>query len=132
MMRWIVFFRLLATRIRTVHSPHAVIVARYEGRRIEDDVVSGVVTFFTFYFGTIGLLAVALALVGLDMETAVSGALTSVANVGPGVGGIIGPAGNFQPLNDAAKLILAFGMFLGRLELLTVFVLFTPLFWREL
>ncbi|WHZ38194.1 TrkH family potassium uptake protein [Sagittula sp. MA-2] len=132
MMRWIVFFRLSATQIRTVHSPHAVIVARYEGRRIEDDVVSGVVTFFTFYFGTIGLLAVALALVGLDMETAVGGALTSVANVGPGVGGIIGPAGNFQPLNDAAKLILAFGMFLGRLELLTVFVLFTPLFWREL
>lgn len=87
---------------------------------------------FTFYFGTIGLLAVARALVGLDMETAVSGTLTSIANVGPGVGRIIGPAGNFQPLNKAAKLVLAFAIFFGRLELLAVFVLFTPLFWREL
>lgn len=132
MMRWIVFFRLSAKQIRAVHAPYAVFVARYEGRRIEDDVISGVVTFFTLYFGTIGVLAVALAMVGLDMQTALSGALTAVANVGPGVGSVIGPAGNFQSLNDAATLLLSVGMFLGRLELLTVFVLFTPLFWREL
>ncbi|AZQ69617.1 TrkH family potassium uptake protein [Silicimonas algicola] len=131
MMRWIVFFRLTGRQVQVIHSPHAIVAARYEGMVIEDDVMSGVVTFFTLYFGTIVLLAASLSVIGLDFQTAASGALTAVANVGPGVGSIIGPAGNFQPLDDAAKLVLAFGMYLGRLELLTVFVLFMPLFWRE-
>ncbi len=131
MMRWIVFFRLTGRRVQVIHSPHVIAIARYEGRMIEDDVMAGVVTFFTLYFGTIGLLAAALSGLGLDFQTAASGALTAVANVGPGFGSVIGPAGNFQSLSDAAKLLLSFGMYLGRLELLTVFVLFMPLFWRE-
>lgn len=130
-MRWIVFFRVAAKQAKKLHSPNAITVARYEGRPIGDDVMSGVVAFFTIYFGTILILAVALVMVGLDTQTAVSGALTAVANVGPGIGETIGPAGNFAPLNDLAKLILAFGMFLGRLELITALVLFMPAFWRE-
>ena len=67
---------------------------------------------------------------GLDFVTAVSGAATAIANVGPGLGDIIGPAGNFSTLNDTAKWILIVGMLVGRLELLVVFVVFTSRFWR--
>jgi len=131
-MRWIIFARSAVARIRQIHNPHGIFVTRYEGRTVGDDVLNGVISFFIFYFATVVVLSAALGLAGVDFSTAISGALTSVANVGPGVGGIIGPAGNFAPLSDLAKGILAFGMFVGRLEMVTVFVLLTPAFWREI
>lgn len=130
-MRWIILFRMIRIQLRMIHSPSAVFRARYEGRAVDPDVLSGVMTFFFFYAVTVGLLAVALGLYGLDMETSISGALTAVANVGPGVGDTIGPAGNFASLPDGAKLLLCFGMYVGRLEMLTVYVLLTAAFWRE-
>lgn len=130
-MRWIVFFRLTRAEVRRIQLPNAVLVARYEGRPLGPDVAAGVSTFFTLYFGTIVILAVALNLLGLDFLTSISGALTAVANVGPGVGDIIGPAGNFATLSDSAKLLLTAGMYLGRLELMTVLVLFTPAYWNS-
>ena len=72
-----------------------------------------------------------LALLGLDLTTSLSGAATALSNVGPGLGDIIGPAGNFQTLPDAAKWVLMTAMLLGRLELLSVFVMFSPQFWRS-
>ena len=77
------------------------------------------------------ILSLLLAAMDLDFVTAVSGAATALGNVGPGLGPIIGPAGSFQPLPDAAKWLLAFAMVLGRLELFTFLVLFTPRFWRH-
>jgi trk system potassium uptake protein len=71
-----------------------------------------------------------LALIGLDWTTALSGAATAVCNVGPGLGSIIGPAGNFSTLPDAAKWLLTVGMLRGRLEILTVLVLFIPVSWK--
>ncbi len=132
MMRWIVFFRLVRQQITLIHSPNAVAYAKYEGRRLGEDVTSGVAAFFTFYALTCGLLAVALDLVGLDLETAISGAVTAVANVGPGVGPLIGPAGNFASLDATPKVLLALGMYLGRLEMLAAFVLLTRSYWRAL
>ncbi len=76
------------------------------------------------------VIAVILAFTGLDMVTSISGAATAVMNVGPGMGDIIGPAGNFSSLSDIAKWALSAGMLLGRLEFLTIIVLFTPAFWR--
>jgi trk system potassium uptake protein len=127
-----VFFRLVRQQILRIHSPHAVAYAKYEGRRIGDDVAAGVVAFFAFYVLTCGLLAVALDLVGLDLETAISGAVTAVANVGPGVGPMIGPAGNFAAMEPAPKILLALGMYLGRLEMISAFVLLTRSYWRAL
>ena len=75
-------------------------------------------------------VAVALSLTGLDFVTSVSGAGAALANIGPGLGDIIGPAGNFSSLNDTAKWILSFAMLLGRLEVYTLLVLLTPAFWR--
>ena len=67
---------------------------------------------------------------GLDFLTAVSGAATSISNVGPGLGPIIGPDGTFTTLPDAAKWLLSLGMLLGRLELFTILVLLAPSFWK--
>ncbi len=130
-MRWIIMARAIVTGVRRVRFPHGLFTIRYEGRRVAPDVLDGVVSFFTFYIVTVAILAAALSLMGLDMDTALSGALTSLANVGPGVGDIIGPSGNFAPLGDGAKLLLAMGMYAGRLEMLTVFTLFLPRFWRD-
>jgi trk system potassium uptake protein TrkH len=131
-MRWVILFRSVKASLRRIRSPHGVFPVRYEGLPVSEDVRLGVASFFTFFVLTIGLMAVALALAGLDFDTALSGALTAVTNVGPGVGDIIGPAGNFAPLSALSKLILSFGMYVGRLEMLTVYVLFTPNFWREI
>lgn len=131
MMRWIIFVRFTVAQLRQIRSPHGIFRPRYEGRAVGQDVFSGVITFFAFYTATVLLLAISLALFGLDMQTSVSGALTAVANVGPGLGSIIGPAGTFASLPDGAKWLLSFGMYAGRLEMLTVYVLLLPAFWRE-
>ena len=103
---------------------------RYDGQAVTDDLLSSVMAFFGVFVLSLGLFAVALGLTGLDFVTAVSGAATAIANIGPGLGDIIGPAGNFATLNDTAKWLLALAMLLGRLELLVVLVLILPRFWR--
>jgi len=131
MMRWIILVRSLKIQIYKIRYPHVIMRLKYEGKTVSDNVLDGVMSFFVFYIFTVAILAAALDMIGLDFSTAISGALTSVANVGPGVGNIIGPAGNFASLPDAAKWVLFFGMYVGRLEMLTVFVLLTRGFWRE-
>jgi trk system potassium uptake protein TrkH len=132
LMRWIVLVRSIGAQIRLIHNPHRVYLPKYEGHPIDPDVLSGVIGFFTFYFLSAVLLTVALDLAGLDFSTSVTGALTALANVGPGVGQIIGPSGNFASLEDLPKWIIAFGMYIGRLEMLTVVVVLTPAFWRSI
>ncbi len=87
-------------------------------------------SFFAYFIVTLGLLAVALSLTGLDFVTSMSGASAALANIGPGLGEIIGPAGNYAGLNPVAKWVLITGMLIGRLEILAVFVIFTAKFWR--
>ncbi|APX93886.1 potassium transporter TrkH [Halomonas sp. 1513] len=122
---------LLRNQLRYLIHVNGVFTTRYNGQPITDDITRGVVAFSFFFFLTIAGLALGLAMMGLDMTTALSGAATAVANVGPGLGDTIGPAGNFAPLPDAAKWLLCVGMLLGRLEILTVLVLMTPMFWRR-
>ena len=83
-------------------------------------------TLFLFMF-----LAILLSITGLDFLSAISGAATSISNVGPGLGEMIGPNGNFESIPSISKWILSFGMLLGRLELFAVLVLFFPSFWRD-
>lgn len=130
-MRWLLAGRAILAKVKVIASPRRLTSVKYEGRRVDEDVMNGVISFFVFYFFTLIILAIVLALLGLDMMTAVSGALTALANVGPGLGPIIGPAGNFASLSDPVKMVLVLGMLLGRLEILTVLVLLTPVFWRE-
>lgn len=117
-------------QVRRIHSPRGVATPRYGGRPVSDDVLNSVMTFFVVFFTTLGVLAVLLALTGLDLTTAVSGAVAALGNIGPGLGAEIGPSGNYAGLNDSAKWLLAAAMLVGRLELMVVFVLFTAEFWR--
>ncbi|MEQ9057381.1 MAG: potassium transporter TrkG, partial [Roseovarius confluentis] len=128
--RYQIMATAIANQIRRIHSPHGVFQPKYEGQTLTEDVISSVTAFMTLFFVTLGILAVLLSATGLDFVTSVSGAATAIANIGPGLGDIIGPAGNFSTLNDPAKWILIFGMLIGRLELMVVFVLFTTRFWR--
>jgi trk system potassium uptake protein TrkH len=130
-MRWLLVGRAILAQVKIIQSPSRLVSIKYEGKRVDEDVMSGVISFFVFYFFTLTVMSIILTLLGLDMVTAISGALTAVANVGPGLGPIIGPAGNFASLSDSVKLVLVLGMLLGRLEILTVVVLLTPVFWRE-
>ena len=111
--------------------PHGVSKRSYDGKPLDEDVVEGVLAFMVVYATSVGVIALGLAALDLDWITSLSGAATAVGNVGPGLGPVIGPSGNFSSLPDAAKWLLSFGMLLGRLELFTVLVLLVPTFWRS-
>ncbi|WP_413285528.1 TrkH family potassium uptake protein [Vibrio sp. MA40-2] len=115
--------------MKLIH-PSGVFVQRYNKRPVNDDIVRSMVAFGITFFATIIIIAGCLSAIGLDPTTSISGSITAVANVGPGMGTVIGPTGNFSTLPDVAKWILSLGMLMGRLEILTILVLFFPAFWR--
>ena len=128
--RYQLLFSSIRTQIQRIHSPNGLFTPRYGGRAVGDDVLSSVMAFFVLFFVTLGIVAVMLASTGLDFVTSISGASAALANIGPGLGPIIGPSGNFATLSDTAKWILMAAMLIGRLELMAVYVLFTLKFWR--
>jgi trk system potassium uptake protein TrkH len=93
--------------------------------------MSSIVSFIYLYIIIFFLLSALLSLSGMDFITSISGAATSISNVGPGLGSTIGPNGNFSQLPDVSKWLLSLGMILGRLELFAILVLFLPSFWRN-
>jgi len=117
-------FNRLGHRTAVGHPVH------YAGKRVHDDVLAGIWAFLTAYFLLVVLVACAVAAAGYDILTSLSAALTSVGNVGPGLGEI-GPFDNFAHFPSAIKLILSLGMIAGRLELFTILILFHPDFWRR-
>lgn len=128
--RYQLLFASIKVQMRRIRAPHGIFVPRYDGRPVDDAVLSSVISFFVFFVVTLGALSVLLSMTGLDFVTSLSGAATAMANVGPGLGDQIGPTGNFAGLNDTAKWLLCFAMLAGRLELLAVYALFTIRFWR--
>lgn len=130
MFRYQILFSGIGAEIRRLHSRNVVLTPRFQGQAISDEVMSSVMAFFTLFFLTLGVGAVMLVLIGLDPVTAISGAATALTNVGPGLGPIIGPAGNFSTLPDAAIGVMTFLMLAGRLELMAIYVLFMPGYWR--
>jgi trk system potassium uptake protein TrkH len=122
--------KLFWTQIKKLIHPNGVFVVRLNGRRVDPSITSALVAFFFAIGLTVIALTVALGAMGLDLVTSLSSAVTAVTNVGPGLGEIVGPAGNFAPLPALAKWLLAVAMLLGRLELMTVFVLLTRVYWR--
>ncbi len=128
--RFQVVYESAKVQIRRLIHPNGIFAPRYNGKTIEDSVTASVMSFMFLFFATFGISSILLALMGLDMITALSAAGTAISNVGPGLGPIVGPAGNFAALPDLAKWVLAFTMLIGRLEIFTVLVIFTPTFWR--
>jgi trk system potassium uptake protein TrkH len=122
--------RMLRAHFLHLIFPKGVFPRVYNGRLLSDEVVSAVVVFFALFFGSYSAVTVALMAMDLDFLTSASAAVTTLSNVGPGLGGAIGPAGNYAGIPAAAKWLLSFSMVLGRLEIFTVVVLFVPQFWR--
>jgi len=104
---------------------------KYNDEKISNTFVYSIITFIFLYFFIFFILVTLLSLNGLDFVTALSGAASSISNVGPGLGDIIGPDGNYSGLPSFSKLILSLGMLLGRLELFAILILFFPAFWKN-
>lgn len=128
--RYQLLFASIRAQLQKIRQPRGVFVTRYQGRRVDDDVLNSVMSFFVFFTVSLGVLSVGLGATGLDFTTSVSGAAAALANIGPGLGDTIGPAGNFSSLNDSAKWMLIAGMLIGRLELMAVYAILTVQFWR--
>ena len=121
----------LKNQIKKLISPNSIIISKYNNQKISDDFINSVIIFifsFLFFFFIIALF---LSISGLDFLTSISGAASAISNVGPGLGDVIGPDGNYKNIPDVSKWILSIGMLLGRLELFAVLVLFFPSFWRN-
>jgi len=128
--RFQVLLKSMRGWVNHIIQPNGVFVATYNKRPIAEDVRSSVMAFLTLFFGMFILLAIGISSTGEDWITSFSSAGTALANVGPGLGEKVGPAGNFGGLTDTAKWIMSLGMLVGRLELFSVLVLFSPAFWR--
>ena len=123
--------KFLTTQIKKIIYPSGVFVIKYDKNNVDDKFMSSIISFVFLYILIFFIMTTLLSLNGLDFITAVSGAATSISNVGPGLGDTIGPNGNFYNLSDFSKWILSLGMLLGRLELFAILVLFIPAFWRK-
>ena len=128
--RFQVMVSMLSAHLKHLLRPNSIFVPRYNNVPIKNDVMGSVISYLFLFLVCFLILAFSLSLSGLDFITAVSGAGTAMANVGPALGPIIGPTGTFQTLPDTAKWFLTIGMLMGRLELFAVLVLFSPQFWR--
>ncbi|MDQ6435517.1 TrkH family potassium uptake protein [Mesorhizobium sp. LHD-90] len=129
--RFLILFELLANGLRRLIYPHMVLPVRYGDRTVSPEMQHMVALFVASFFVIWMIGTILLGAAGLDLVTATTGALTALTNVGPGLGPIIGPVGNFSSLPDTAKWVLSFLMLLGRLEILAVLVMFTPAFWAR-
>ena len=129
--RFHILFAAAGVQIRRLLQPNGVFIPYYNRQPITDSVIMSVMSFIIAYIFCYAMLTLVLGLLGLDFITAISGAATSISNVGPALGHIIGPSGTFSSLPDGAKWALSAGMLLGRLELFSVLVLFMPAFWRN-
>jgi len=126
-----ILYLFISNQLKKIIYPKGVFVMKYDKNVIDNKFISSIISFIYLYFVIFFILAALLSLTGLDFVTAISGAATSISNVGPGLGNIIGPNGNFSTLPDISKWILTLGMILGRLELFAILVLFIPSFWRN-
>lgn len=129
--RYQVLFQAVRGQLAAMQSPHRVRPLRLQGRRLDADVVHSVMAFFTMFILTFGLLIVGLALTGLHPRTALTAAWTSIANVGPAWGPEVTGNGSVADFPAPAKWLMIVGMYLGRLELITVLVVLMPRFWRQ-
>ena len=126
-----ILFSFISNQLKKIIYPKGIFILKYDQNPVDNNFISSVISFIYLYLLIFFIITALLSLTGLDFVTSISGAATSISNVGPGLGSIIGPNGNFSSLPDISKWILTLGMILGRLELFAILVLFLPSFWRN-
>ena len=129
--RFQILYSFVLTQLKKIIYPKGIFVVKYNQSPVDNKFTASIISFIYMYLVIFFAITALLSLTGLDFITSISGAATSISNVGPGLGSTIGPNGNFSSLPDISKWILSFGMILGRLELFAILVLFLPSFWRN-
>lgn len=129
--RFIILFNTIRSGLNRLVYPNAIYAVRYGRATVDPDTQRAVFLFFTTYIFLWVFGSLAMGALGYDLVTATSSVITALSNVGPGVGHVVGPAGNFSTINDGGLYLLSIMMLLGRLEVLTVLVVFTPVFWKQ-
>ena len=126
-----ILYAFILNQLKKIIYPKGIFVMKYDQNVVDNKFIASIISFIYMYLVIFFIIAALLSLTGLDFITSISGAATSISNVGPGLGSIIGPNGNFSSLPDVSKWILSLGMILGRLELFAILVLFLPSFWKN-
>jgi len=126
-----ILYLFITHQLKKIIYPKGIFVLKYDQNPIDNKFISSIISFIYMYLVIFFVITALLSLTGLDFITSISGAATSISNVGPGLGEIIGPNGNFSTLPDISKWVLSIGMILGRLELFAILVLFLPSFWKN-
>jgi len=129
--RFQILGHFILNQIKKLVYPRGIFIMKYNNEKISNTFIYSIITFVFLYFFIFFILAALLSLDGSDFVTSISGAASAISNVGPGLGDVIGPNGNFSDLPNFSKLSLSLGMLLGRLELFAVLVLFFPSFWKN-
>ena len=124
-----ILYLFLKNQLKKIIYPRGIFIIKYDNNNVNEKFMASIIAFIYLYIIIFFIITAMLSLSGLDFTTSISGAATSISNVGPGLGELIGPNGNFSQLPDFSKWILSFGMILGRLELFAILVLFLPSFW---
>ncbi len=126
-----ILYKFVMTQLKKIVYPRGIFVIKYENNNVDDKFLASIISFIYLYILIFFFITALLSITGLDFITSISAAATSISNVGPGLGSVIGSNGNFSTLPDASKWILSVGMILGRLELFAILVLFLPSFWKK-
>ncbi len=126
-----ILFQFVSVQLKKIIYPRGIFKIKYDQNNFDEKFLASIISFIFLYIVIFFLITALLSTSGLDLTTSISAAATSISNVGPGLGDIIGPNGNFSNLSDFSKWTLSLAMILGRLELFAVLVLFIPSFWRK-
>ena len=126
-----ILYLFLINQLKKIIYPRGIFIIKYDNNSVDEKFMASIISFIYLYIIIFFIITALLSLSGLDFITSISGAATSISNVGPGLGTIIGPNGSFSLLPDFSKWVLSIGMILGRLELFAILVLFLPSFWRN-
>ncbi|MBE2896998.1 TrkH family potassium uptake protein [Pasteurellaceae bacterium HPA106] len=129
--RFQIIFTLLKREIKKLIHPNSIHPIQFNRKKVSDDTLLGIIVFIFCFCGSIVVLSILLSLTGMAPLDALSSAMTSLGNVGPGLGPNVGPSGNFADVSDISKWLMSFGMLLGRLEIMTLLVLLFPSYWRK-
>jgi len=126
-----ILYLFIKNQLKNIIYPRGIFIIKYDNNNVNEKFMASIISFIYLYIVIFFVIAALLSLSGLDFTTSISGAATSISNVGPGLGELIGPNGNFSQLPNFSKWVLSFGMILGRLELFAILVLFLPSFWQR-
>ena len=126
-----ILYSFLKNQLKKIIYPRGIFIIKYDNNNVNDKFMASIISFIYLYIIIFFIIAALLSLSGLDFTTSISGAATSISNVGPGLGELIGPNGDFSQIPTFSKWVLSLGMILGRLELFAILVLFLPSFWKK-